>query len=323
MLLCWLAAAWAEEPELWLGAGATTGVVVNGAGVEGAPSQIETNVRVGWEDVLLRVDADLHVDPNAYFRDDGSPADPIPFSPEWAMIQFGRKTWFAQVGVQNPNFGLFDWDERKNYLPTFNIMFGPTNAQNLGVEVGRFFDDGAGEVFVYGGYDLGWLAPGGGAGVAWEGDSFATWSGFTYFPGLKYGIGVAAMEVYPTDWLWLAAEPGFGMVEDKPFGGGQFVATFFGDEILSGSLRVDGTFGGKAAGELLEIPIAPLQVGGGLKFWPTDWLLLMAEGNALWDHGSKRPGFSGTLLLDVHVPEPDGPYEASIAEEEPEEPGDE
>lgn len=315
-MLWWsLAMAWCEEPELWIGAGATTGVVVSGDGVGAAPSQLEANLRVGWEDVYLRVDADLHVDPNAYFRDDGSDAMPIPFAPEWAMLQIGRKTWYGRLGVTNPNFGLFDWDERRNYLPTFNTMFGPTNGQNLGAEFGRFFDDGAGEVYVYGGYDLAWLAPGAGAGVAWEGDSFATWSGFTYFPGMRYGVGVAAMEVYPTDWLWLSAEPGFGMVEDKAFGGGQVVATLFGDAPLSGSLRADAVAGGAPAEDLLEISIPPLQLGAGLKYRPNDWLTIMGEANAVWSHGGGRPGVAGTLLLDVHVPEPDGPYEAALAVE--------
>ncbi len=300
MIVLLFAHAALAGPDVWLGAGVTSGVgydTVNGV----APllSQAEVNLQADWEEVVVRVDLDVHVYP-----DDPLAPLPLPVPPEAAYVQLGTSAGpYAQVGVVTQNIAIEMWDERDNYMVTYSTGWGASNSQLIGAIPGFRFEDGT-EVFLAGGYDLGWFAPSIGAGVATEQDVFSTWSGAFLLP--TYGGAFAfysANEVYPLDALWLTLQLEGGHAGEGVFWGGPlFIASLFPEAVVGGAVRAEAIlFGASEAEALLEVPMPPLALSAAVHVWPTDWLYIAGEGKLTMTGGASIP--SVALLVDLHVPE--------------------
>ncbi len=300
-MFCWFASvAVANEPEAWVGAGLTTGAVIDGDGVGAYPtSQLEVNARMGAGQVMGRLDLDVHFDPI-----EAAEGPALPYPPEVAFVQLGRTHGRVRLGVTAPNFGLQEWDERDNYLPSFSTGWALQNGQNVGIEPGWAFDDGT-EVFAFGGWDLAWATPSAGAGVATEQESWGTWTGAFVMPDLDYTALFTANEVYPHDLLWLTVELDGGVVAKDWFAGGQLVANLAPESIVGGAVRFDvhhATSGVEAA---LGVPVPPFVATAAARARPNDWLLVALSGSlAVERGGGLAPG--ALLLVDLHVPEPEG-----------------
>lgn len=292
-------AAASEEPESWVGAGLTTGVVTDFEEVGSYPtSQLEINARVDADVWSARLDLDVHFDP---LDPQEGPAYPLP--PEYAQIQLGRTGFRVRGGVNNPNFGLQEWDERDNYLPGYSQGWGAQIGQNVGVEPGIAFDDGT-EVFTYVGHDLAWGVLAAGGGFATEQDSFGSWTGVQVLPDLSYGALFSANEVYPADALWLTLELDAGVVGSDPFFGGQFVANLFPESVVGAAVRLDAQPAPQAVEDALGLDLHPLVASVAGRVTPKDWFHAALEFDlGVADGGDLLP--SALLLIDVHVPEPD------------------
>ena len=305
-LLSLLAAprAFAADVDTWVGGHATTGAqIVQDAGASTILSQVELDARASTGSLFFRLDLDFHVDPWS-FRPDGNTgfilAPHYPLPPEYALVQVGQK-FHLRAGVTNPDFGIQEWDERLNYLATTSEGWKVANGQNLGIEPGISFDNGV-NIFAFGGYDLAWLTPGGGAGIQTEQDAFGTWSGFVILPAMRYGLLLTANEVYPTDWLWFSGEIDAGFIDGTAFGGGQLIAQVFPEGAVGGALRLDRQWMPEAAGEALG-DVNAFAVSGGLKAAPVSGLHLALEAKESWPKLGDSPYFTGTVLVDFQLSE--------------------
>lgn len=315
----------AEDVDTWVGGHVTTGLqAVQGVGVGTILSQVELDVRAETGPLFFRLDLDYHFDP-LFFVKGGTTDYPLaphyPVPPEVALVQIGQK-YHLRAGVTNANFGIQEWDEKANYLPSYSNVWDLTNGQNLGLEPGITFDDGT-ELFAFGGYDLAWLTPGFGAGVATEQDAFGTWTGFFYLPDLQFGMVQTANEIYPADWLWLTLELDGGPAGKGFYVGSQLIASILPDATVGGAVRYDQQHMSDAAVEQLEVEMDNRAIAGALRADPTDTLHLALEAKESWPRGGGDPYFTGTFLIAVLAgPEPGGDYVVSDPEEEPEPPED-
>ena len=293
-------------PATWFGAGATSGVSFSPDAVAPILSQAEVDARFEWPDVFVRIDLDVHFYPDAI--GDG-PA--LPYPPEYALVQFGHDKRL-RLGVVNPAIGLQGWDERVNYLPTYSTSWSYANGQILGAEPGLVLGDGT-ELFVFGGYDLSWLTPNVGLGVATEQDAYSTWTGVFCLPvytDTPYIALFSDHEVYPLDALWLDLEIDAGFVDGQIFGGPTFVADILPESMVGFAVRGEHNFNIDAA-EAIDLPGLDASTASvAVRVDPTPWSHFAVEGKAAFpqDGGDMVP--SATLLLDVHVPEPDDDYSA-------------
>ena len=242
-----LAAAAHASPDVWLGAGVTSGVGYDSAnGVAPLLSQAEVDLQADWDEVMIRVDLDVHVYPN----DPLGPL-PLPVPPEAAYLQLGKSAGpYAQLGVVTANYGVEMWDERDNYIVTYATSWGASNSQLIGAIPGYRMDDGT-ELFAFGGYDLGWFAPTFGLCVATGQDAFSTWTGAFMLPTYGGAVGVyTANEVYPLDALWLTLQLNGGYAGNGVvWGGPLFIANVFPEAIVGGALRADAIVFGAAEAE--------------------------------------------------------------------------
>lgn len=296
LLLVTIAAA----ADVWVGGGALTGVTVTEGGVDLPLSQAELDFRLANDILFVRIDADVHLDLS---QDPAIPVQPLP--PEYAMVEFGRERYRLQVGVLNPEFGLQEWDEWDNYLPSYSYGWSWQPSQVVGAEPGVVFDDGT-KVFVYGGLDLGWSggwatlpdAPVVGAGIASEQDAIGTWSGVFAYPTLDYYGAIAAVEVYPADPLWLTLDAIGGVAEGEPFVGGQLVANLFPEAVVNPVARVETMYDP-------SLWYTGSMVGGsvGVNVRPHEWVYVGVEGQFRVVEGVQAP--AAVALVGVRRPEPD------------------
>lgn len=267
-----LASALAGDFPVQVGALAVTGVqTVGGQGTGTLQSQVELDVWGGNPTVGFALDLDYHIDPYWFGGDNSeftlSPHYPLP--PEAAYIRLGRTTQ-AQIGVVNPNLGIQEWDEHLNYLGTFSNSWALTNGQIAGAQVVHPVGDT--HIFAFGGYDMAWLAAGGGVGVYHEGDAFGTWTGLVYEPGWDYALLLSANEFYPADALWVVVELDAGMAGGGSFGGGQIIANVRPEAAVGGALRVDHQRMSPEAIDAMGAAVDRTAVTGSLRVDPNDWL---------------------------------------------------
>jgi len=310
-MLAWVAAsALAGDVESWFGGQVTTGLQEQqGVGPGTILSQAEFDARASTGPLYFRLDLDYHFDP---FNFAGSnpdykltPAFPLP--PEEALVQVGSK-YHLRLGVTNADMGIQGWDEKDNYLPSYSSIWALQNGQNLGAEPGISFDDGT-NLFVFGGYDLGYLMPGFGGGVSTGQDSWGTYSGFFYRPADQFGMLLTANEIYPADWLTLTLELDAGPAGKGFYGGGEFIATVQGgDSPIGGAVRVDEQWMNDAAVKAVEDPMDATAVSAAANLNPTDTLHLALEGKESIPRAGGDPYFTATLLVSVFTPEPEDDY---------------
>lgn len=297
--MLWLCAVgWAAD--VWVGGGASGGITVDPAGVSFPLAQGEVDFRVATDLLYFQLDADLHIDPNV----PGVARYPTP--PEWASLQIGRETYHLKVGVNNPAIGVQAWDEWDNYLPTYSQSWQFQPSQIVGLEPGMTLSDGS-EVFVWGGFDLGWNAPNVGGGYASEQDAWSTWSGVYAYPSLDCGTGtsgtylgaVGAFEVYPADALWLTADGTGGMACGSGFASGQLIVNVLPEAIVAPAARVEATYDPDAflTGNNWAVSV-------GARSFPVDWLYVAVEGKAMFVGPTMTP--SATLMVGARRPEPEG-----------------
>ncbi len=299
MWLCLASWASAEEPSSWVGAGVTSGVTADSEGVLAYPSsQLELNARLDADSWSVRLDLDVHFDPAAPGE---GPAYPLP--PEVAQLQIGQDRFRVRGGVNNPNVGIQEWDERDNYLPGFSQGWELQIGQNIGVEPGIVLEDGT-EFFSYVGHDLAWGVLAAGAGVATEQDTFGTWSGVHVLPDLRYAALFSANEVYPADQLWLTFEVDAGVVGSDLFFGGQVVANLWPESTWGAAVRLDAQPAPESVEEALGVELDPFVASIAGRVDPTDWFHAAIELDmGIVDGGDLVP--RAMLLVDFHVPEPE------------------
>jgi hypothetical protein len=306
----------AAAQDMWMGGQVGTGLqYVQGVGVGTVLSQVEADFRYATGDWFFRIDLDYHFDPIFFGEglNDGYQIGPhYPLPPEYAVVQWKPGKFFLRGGVTNPDFGLQEWDEKDNYLPTYTNGWVWANGQNLGIEPGLRFDDGT-DLFAFAGYDMAWLTPGFGAGVQTEQDWFGTWSGFFVLPWYGYAAIYAANELYPSDALWLSLEINAGIAAGDPLIGGQFVANLFPDASYGGAVRGEMKFFEEATTDLLG-DIDKFAVSASVRADPVGWLHLALEAKESWHRDGDDPYFTGTLYVAVMTP--GEPYEDYAAVEE-------
>jgi hypothetical protein len=321
MLIGWCLPALAGEVSTWTGGFVSTGVdVVAAPGATSAQtilSQVEADFRVLSGDWYARVDLDYHFDPISLSgSNEGYQLAPhYPLPPEYALVQYGWK-YHLRAGVTNPDFGLQEWDEKANYLPTYSGGWSFANGQNLGLEPGITFDDGT-DLFVWGGYDLAWLTPSFGLGVQTEQDLFGVWSGAFYMPALEFGMLISAQELYAADWLWLSSEIDVGTAGGGILAGGMLIANVLPDGSYGGALRFEQFHVDDEVVTALETTVPQTTLSAALRADPLDWLHLSVEGKESFPGASADPYFTGTLL--VAVSSPGEPYDDFATEDPPEE----
>lgn len=317
MFLGFFLAASAEEPtapsasgaspvETWMGGMVTTGLDVVAAGGEVSPStilsQAEADLRVASGDWFFRVDLDYHFDPVSLTGDNEgytlAPHYPLP--PEYALVQYGKK-FHIRAGVTNPDFGMQEWDEANNYLPTYTGAWSFANGQNLGIEPGITFDDGT-DLFAWGGYDLAWFSPQVGLGVQTEQDLFGLWSGAFYMPALGYAGLISAQELYLTDWLWLSSEIDLGAAGGGILAGGELSAVVLPDGVAGGAVRFEELYADDELTTALETTAPQHVLSAALSADPTEWAHVALEGKQSFPGDGSESFFTGTLLVSFFTP---------------------
>ncbi|MBI4703881.1 MAG: hypothetical protein HY744_22450 [Deltaproteobacteria bacterium] len=323
--------------EYWLGGAAS---VLGGAAHEhpvtgalgcrelelpGLGGQAELDVRLAWKWLYARFDLDLRpFYPAAEDAEDAVLASgrfgfAAPFGPEWAMLQLGRDSLRARLGVTNPAMGLEDWDEWNNYFPTRSIMFEPARpGRLLGAEPSYGFESGP-TLFAFGGYDLDFEDPMVGAGITTEQDAWATWSGVAFYPTVGfysdawYGTAVVAFEIYPFAELSIALDGQAGLLGPEacgaescaPFVGGQLVLSALPEAVARPVVRIealldpDETLGGAEAG------VPTISASAGLKLVPAEWLSIALEGKTARVGDAMAPALFGAISVFRPEPPPD------------------
>jgi hypothetical protein len=305
------APARAGDVETWAGGLAITGVQeVQGEGFGTILSQVEFDFRAASGPVFFRLDLDYHFDPY-FFGVEGQDyqlAPHYPLPPEYGLVQLGTK-YHLRAGVTNPDMGMQEWDENLNYFASYSSAWALSNGQNLGLEPGITFDDGT-NLFVFGGYDMGWLTPAFGGGFQTEQDLWGTWSGVAVFPhyvfddagdATPYVFAVTADELYPADAVWLSLELDLGVANGGTAGGGQFMASLFPDGMVGGAIRIDKQFQDDAFNEAIAT-MDDFAVSAVLLADPIEALDFKLEGKESWPHGGGDPYFTGTFLVAAKVP---------------------
>jgi hypothetical protein len=305
-MLFGFAAAFAAEPDVFLGGGAD----LRGGWSDGAPvlqTQAEFDARVGFKAVSARLDADVTFD--------ALTGELVLTPPEWAMVQVrvddpSKKVgWATRFGVLNPNIGLEDWDMRNNYLPSYSIMWDAAQpGRVLGAEAEVRVGDGH-HLMVWGGLDLDWgslTAPTPDVGVGFwsEQDTWGSWSGFFSLPTLDLHALVTTFEFYPHDLVSLTLDTSAGLSGGRGFVGGEVVLNvapeFVVTPVARGEFVVDpqdAALGGVAEG----VPDGTASLG--LRAAPIPQLQLMVEGKATFADGRASPGvWAGVQLFAPDPP---------------------
>lgn len=294
-------AAYGGDVDTWVGGAVSTGVDITADGPRAGITEAEVDVTADTDNVTGRLDLDIHLDPNQSCKDPGVPCIATPYAPEWAMVQFGKTKGYVRVGVTNPAVGLEDWDPWVNYLPTTSILFGAASpGRNLGVEVGMLHPSGA-DTFVWIGRDLDWGEYMTGAGVAYEGDNFGTWSGVAIYPfASMYGAFLSG-EWYASDALTLSVDGGFGTIAGDPYGGVQLFAVIAPADAFAFTGRLEGTVDPNGAFNDPTDPSAPhypkSTASLGVRVTPATWVRFDIEGKALFDQGSVSPRLHAQLTF--------------------------
>lgn len=279
-------AAWGGDIDGWVGGALSSGVDVTADGLTAGITEAEVDATAASGVVSARLDLDIKFDPNESCSDPRVPCIAKPYAPEYAMLQFGQEKGYIRAGVTNPAIGLEDWDPWVNYLPTTSILFGAASpGRNLGVEVGMLHPSGA-DTFVWFGRDLDWGQYSTGLGVAYEGDSFGTWSGVVVYPfDSSYGAFLSG-EWYASDLFTLSVDGGAGVLYGDPYGGAQLFALLTPNEAFGITGRVEATVDPNDA-------FGPDYPGGsaslGVRASPADWVRFDVEGKAIIDHGDVSP----------------------------------
>jgi hypothetical protein len=309
-----------EDVGFWAGGQITTGAQVAPEGVGTILSQAEVDARWANDLLFVRLDLDYHFDPYWFAPkdaavNDGYPLAPhYPLPPEFAMLQVGRDRYHLRLGVTEPGMGMQSWDERDNYLLSYSIGWALTNGQNAGVEPGIVFDDGT-EIFAFGGYDLGFLTPGFGAGVDTEQEAWGTWTGFFALPQYKYALLISDTELYPLDQLWLCGEVLAGVSGKDPILGAQLTAAVFPESVVNGAIRVEHEFTPDAEEEAYGAPLPVTDVAAAIKTDAIPLVHLGVEGKATWPVEATQPYLTGTLLVSVGTADPDDDYGVTVSDE--------
>jgi len=337
MVVAFLPIAQAQDDlETFVGGGVSGGIVATDNGgfdvdsADALTTQAEVDGMVGWGWGHARVDLDLHLNLEAIGTEGAEVSDVVVYPspwPEWAMVQIGREQ-HARLGIVNPNMGVEDWDPWINYAPTYSNNFVYLGAGRfLGADVGISTDNGY-DYFAFGGYDVDWESFGGGVGVATLQDAYSTWSGIAIYPAFAGDVGGCpdgddtcfnllaqlALEVYPTDPLWIAIEAYPGIKGSSFYMGTQLIANVLPEAPVNPFVRA----------EFLVDPdevtfAAGHSVGLGARMDLPEWLRVMLEGKMLFD--GDTTGFAAALTLAVHRPEPNAysftdPFGAAEAEAE-------
>lgn len=308
-------AALAGDVETWVGGRASTGVGVDSVeGVSTLLSQVELDATVDGDAWHVKLDLDYHFVPiNLSHPDTNAPFEPIPaypLPPEEASLSLGSGAPQIALGVTNPNLGMPEWDEGDNYLASYPNSWDLSNGQNLGAIPSWNFENGL-QIFVFGGWDMGWYSPEVGAGWDFEGDSYGTWTGGFYLPMLQHGMFYWTNELYPADALWIDLDVDAGLSGGGPVAGGDVIVNVLPEGVVATALRVEGQYTSDAAAdwqltELEVTPMDPLRVTLGARTDPTDWLHLAVDvGSAVVPYDGGDPTFLGLFLVDVHAPAPD------------------
>lgn len=282
--------------DVWGGTGVSTGVIAD-QGWGAAPSQVELDLRFTGESVGLRLDIDVHLDPNT-----GTVV--TPWVPEEAHLSLAGERFGVLLGVVNPAIGLQVWDEWGNYLPTYSNSWAFQPAQVVGAIPSLTVAEGS-DVFLWGGYDPVWAAPTVGGGFASEQDGYGTWSGVFVYPGLDCGgsagtyMGaVASFEAYLSDAVTIAVDGTGGLACGSGFASGQLIGNLLPSAVISPSVRVEGTMDGD--GFLTGNTWA---VGAGARAYPVEWLWVGTELKQQFAGGEGHPVFA--LMAGVFPPEPE------------------
>lgn len=305
----WLAggSAQAGEFDAWVGGGASTGMALQSGEVSTVLSQVEFDAAGGNDLVSFQLDLDYHFD--AYYLTEPSFNDAYeigphyPLTPETAFVQLGQDRYHVKLGVTAPAVGLQMWDEKDDYLPSYSNGWAFMGGQVAGAEPGITLGDGS-EVFVFGGYDMGWLTPTVGAGFASEQDSWSTWSGVFFLPDYPYFFGVAAFEFYPSDALWVTIEPQAGVADGGALYGASLVGNILGDATVGGAVRAEYQHADSKAVAVLGVGVPELAFAGAVRADPNDWLHLALEGKESLPGGGADPFFTGTFFVSVWKGEP-------------------
>lgn len=276
------------------------GVLSAGAGftdtIAVSPIEAEVDLELYSGIVYARADLDVHIDVTGDYTDSGNPGLAAPLGPEWAMLQVGTKQ-YVRAGITNPAVGYEDWDQWVNELPTYSILFGAASpGRNLGAEAGMVLENGA-DVFLWGGYDLEWGYPMAGVGVAYDGESFGTWSGVVAYPGATNendgSKGTYAMfdslELYPADQLYVVVDGGGGLLTGKLFYGAQVILIGFPEKKIGLTGRVEYARGEDDVFNQFGDAYPTMTAGLGVRLRPNDYFRADLEGKAQQVDGAFGP----------------------------------
>lgn len=312
-----------------------------------AYAQAELGFRLQSGPWYFRLDLDIQLASNDEIKPLGGYWSAPPWSeaasgfklgpPEWAMLQYSLDAWRFRAGFITNMLGYEDWDAWINAFPTRSLNYNVTPGRTLGLGAAYVLESGH-ELFVYGGCDLDWAdcfsnnedyAPMDGlalgAGVYAARDLYATWSGITAYPKLKFYVAGLNAEFYPHDALAIAVEAAPGL---SALGNDEGVHHFFfmggvtlnvlPSEMIHPTFRFHGTVDpddNALNGFLLGYDGTPPDwvASAGLSVSPFDGFKIAVEGKAQQFGFGMVPGlYTG---ISFARPEPDV-YSATYEEEE-------
>ena len=127
-----------------------------------------------------------------------------------------------------------------------------------------------------------------GIGVAYDGDSFGTWSGVVASPGATNendgSKGTYAtfdsLEVYPADQVWVVVDGGAGLLTGKLFYGGQVIVMAFPEKKVGLTARVEYVHGEDDVFNQFGDAYATMTAGLGVRLRPNEHFRADLEGKA-------------------------------------------
>ncbi len=268
------------------------------------PIEAEVDLEAFTGILYARADLDVHIDVLGDYRDSGKPGLAAPLGPEWAMLQVGKKQ-YVRLGITNPAVGYEDWDPWVNDLPTTSILFSAASpGRNLGAEAGMLTESGA-DVFLWGGYDLEWGYPMAGVGVAYDGESFGTWSGVVAQPGATNendgSKGTYAtfdsFEFYPAEQLYVVVDGGGGLLTGKAFYGAQVMLIGFPEKKIGLTFRAEYAHGDDDVFNQFGETYPTMTAGLGVRLRPSPYFRADLEGKAQQVDGTFGPLIHAQLTL--------------------------
>lgn len=317
MMLTIVLPALAQDAEGWFGAGggAHAAYTIDTPDPLGIMLQAEADFGYSSGIFTLEGQVDVHVNPlgneflasggdvvvicpDAFYAGTSDPILTCPRPVEQLTAQLGGESWRVQAGILSMPIGVEGWDSWDNVLPLTTSVFDMTPGGVGGALFGYTLGDGGPELFLYGGYDLGWNTPEGGLGVAFDGDAMGTWSGVWAMPMYGYYAGDLAFSFYLGDNFWLNASA-LGGVYDGSFGVGGFAqGILFPEGVFRPSLRVGGGYDPDGA-----FAFAPFNAGLGASVVPLDWLSIQAQADVDFVGASIRPTIGGGVNIIPQLPE--------------------